>query len=253
MMATMKDEFLEGAGGIGHRSRRRQGPLEAERRRRRLLLQQVPRRLLRADRLPHRLPQGQLPGRVHGGRDLLGDDHQGQGALLRQPLRRDGDRGAAAGRQLLRPRLRRLRATRSASASTRSRTSATPRSRRSCARGRTPRSTRSGTSASGSTARAVNKRAIECLIKCGALDSTGATRRGMLEVLPAGAVGGPEGPGGRAAGSGLDLRPRRGAGAGAHGDPARTTGRRSPPTSSSSASCWRSRRRRSAPSSPSTR
>jgi DNA polymerase III subunit alpha len=34
-------------------------------------------------------------------------------------------------------------------------------------------------------ARTVNKRAIECLIKCGALDSTGASRRGMLEVLPA--------------------------------------------------------------------
>ncbi len=34
-------------------------------------------------------------------------------------------------------------------------------------------------------ARAVNKRAIECLIKCGALDSTGATRKGMLELLPA--------------------------------------------------------------------
>src|SRR4051794_8554529 len=34
-------------------------------------------------------------------------------------------------------------------------------------------------------ARAVNKRAIECLIKCGALDSTGATRRGMLEAMPA--------------------------------------------------------------------
>ncbi len=33
-------------------------------------------------------------------------------------------------------------------------------------------------------ARAVNKRATECLIKCGALDSTGATRKGMLEVLP---------------------------------------------------------------------
>jgi DNA polymerase-3 subunit alpha len=33
--------------------------------------------------------------------------------------------------------------------------------------------------------RAVNKRAIECLVKCGALDSTGATRRGMLEILPA--------------------------------------------------------------------
>jgi DNA polymerase-3 subunit alpha len=33
--------------------------------------------------------------------------------------------------------------------------------------------------------RAVNKRALECLIKCGALDSTGATRKGMLEALPA--------------------------------------------------------------------
>jgi DNA polymerase III subunit alpha len=34
-------------------------------------------------------------------------------------------------------------------------------------------------------ARAVNKRATECLIKCGALDSTGASRQGMLETLPA--------------------------------------------------------------------
>ncbi len=32
--------------------------------------------------------------------------------------------------------------------------------------------------------RAVNKKAIESLVKCGALDSTGASRRGMLEVLP---------------------------------------------------------------------
>ena len=34
-------------------------------------------------------------------------------------------------------------------------------------------------------ARAVNKRAVECLIKCGALDSTGDVRKGMLEVLSA--------------------------------------------------------------------
>jgi DNA polymerase-3 subunit alpha len=33
-------------------------------------------------------------------------------------------------------------------------------------------------------ARAVNKRAIECLVKCGALDSTGSSRKGMLAVLP---------------------------------------------------------------------
>jgi DNA polymerase-3 subunit alpha len=32
--------------------------------------------------------------------------------------------------------------------------------------------------------RAVNKRAIECLIKCGALDSTDDSRKGMLETLP---------------------------------------------------------------------
>ncbi|HEX6390207.1 MAG TPA: DNA polymerase III subunit alpha, partial [Solirubrobacteraceae bacterium] len=31
--------------------------------------------------------------------------------------------------------------------------------------------------------RAVNKKAIEALVKCGAFDSTGATRKGMLEVL----------------------------------------------------------------------
>jgi DNA polymerase III subunit alpha len=33
--------------------------------------------------------------------------------------------------------------------------------------------------------RAVNKRAVECLIKCGALDSTAVSRRGMLDALPA--------------------------------------------------------------------
>ncbi|MGH2955526.1 MAG: DNA polymerase III subunit alpha, partial [Solirubrobacterales bacterium] len=32
--------------------------------------------------------------------------------------------------------------------------------------------------------RAVNKRAVECLVKCGAFDSTGASRRGMLEAVP---------------------------------------------------------------------
>jgi DNA polymerase-3 subunit alpha len=31
---------------------------------------------------------------------------------------------------------------------------------------------------------AVNKRTLEALVKCGALDSTGATRKGMLEALP---------------------------------------------------------------------
>ena len=38
--------------------------------------------------------------------------------------------------------------------------------------------------------RAVNKRAVECLVKCGALDSTGASRKGMLEALPMAASAG---------------------------------------------------------------
>jgi DNA polymerase-3 subunit alpha len=32
--------------------------------------------------------------------------------------------------------------------------------------------------------RVVNKRAVECLVKCGAFDSTGASRKGMLQALP---------------------------------------------------------------------
>ena len=61
-------------------------------------------------------------------------------------------------------------------------------------------------------ARVVNKRAIECLIKCGALDSTGGSRKGMLEVLSTGAGERLEVAGGRAARAGLDLRSRRRAG-----------------------------------------
>ena len=68
-------------------------------------LQQVPRRLLRADLLPDRVAEGQLPGRVHGGADQLGDGHEGQGPVLRQPGRGDGDRDPAAGREPLRPRV----------------------------------------------------------------------------------------------------------------------------------------------------
>ncbi len=56
--------------------------------------------------------------------------------------------------------------------------------------------------------RAVNKRAVECLIKCGALDSTGGARKGMLEALPMAARRRPEGPGGLPPRPGLDLRPR---------------------------------------------
>ena len=69
-----------------------------------------------------------------------------------------------------------------------------------------------------------------------------------------GPVGRPEGAGGRAAGPGLDLRLRRRRRRYRLRRPRRpTTGRRSPPSSSTAPSCWRWRRRRSGPTSPRTR
>ena len=54
--------------------------------------------------------------------------------------------------------------------------------------------------------RAVNKKAVECLVKSGALDSLGASRAGMLEVLPQAQGAGAKVAAGRAARPGLDLR-----------------------------------------------
>ncbi len=71
-----------------------------------LLLQQGALGVLRPDRLPHGLAQGQLPVRVHGRADLERDEHEGPRPALRQRLRRDGNPGAAARRQLLGGRLR---------------------------------------------------------------------------------------------------------------------------------------------------
>ena len=101
-------------------------------------------------------------------------------------------------------------------------------------------------------ARAVNKKAIEALIKCGAFGSTGATRRGMLDVLEAA----------QAAGAKTQLDAQIGQGSifdlgGLGGDtgapsfaPSHPRSRR---TSTSATTCWRWRRSRSGSSSPSIR
>ena len=104
-MALLEPKFFEGCKASGTALRRDRDAVGDQREVRRLLVQQVPRRLLRADLLPDRVAEGQLPGRVHGGADLLGDGHQGQGPVLRQPDRGDGDRDPAAGRQRVRPRV----------------------------------------------------------------------------------------------------------------------------------------------------
>ena len=86
LMATLKPEFISGCreGGTSPAWRTSSG---ADGVRRRLLLQPQPRRLLRADRLPDGVSEGELPGRVHGGADLERDVDEGQGAVLRLAAR----------------------------------------------------------------------------------------------------------------------------------------------------------------------
>ena len=75
----------------------------------------------------------------------------------------------------------------------------------------------------------MNKRALESLVKAGALDSTGAPRKGMLDGARAGALLGRPAPGRPARRAGLDLRPRPGRGGAAEAppaDPARASSRR---------------------------
>ena len=106
LMASLKDKFITGCianndlgvGGAPALGRHREVAG--------LLVQQGARGLLRADRLPHRLAAREPSVRVHGGADLLGDEHEGPRPGLRQRLRRARDRGAAARRQLLADRLR---------------------------------------------------------------------------------------------------------------------------------------------------
>ena len=105
--------------------------------------------------------------------------------------------------------------------------------------------------------RAVNKKAIEALIKCGAFGSTGATRKGMLRVLEQAQAAGQKAQQdaqiGQASifdlasvdGDGAGRRTRRSAAAEPRADPGRQ--------SSSAPSCWRPRRSRSGCSSPRTR
>ena len=70
LMATLKEPLMQGLAAQRRAAGGEQQALGQLRGHRRLLVQQEPRRLLRDDQLPHRLAQGQLPGRVHGGAHL---------------------------------------------------------------------------------------------------------------------------------------------------------------------------------------
>ena len=86
-MAALKPEFVQGCRESGTSLRDDRVPVADQRTLRRLLVQQVPRRVLRPDRLPHGVAEGQPHRRVHGGADLVGDVDQGQGPVLRRALR----------------------------------------------------------------------------------------------------------------------------------------------------------------------
>ena len=91
---------------------------------------------LRHHRLPDRLPEGQLPRRVHGRPALERNRQHRQAARARRRGAGDGHRGPAARRQRQRGALQARRRRPSASAWPASRTSATARSRPSCASAR---------------------------------------------------------------------------------------------------------------------
>ena len=150
----------------------------------RLRLQQGPLRGLRPGVLLDGLPQGQLPGRVHGRAPDVGQGRQGQDGDLPQRVPPDEDPGAAARRQRVRGQLhpgrRRhpLRPDRDPQRrlERRRRRSSRPAARRAG-------SPTSPTSWARSPPQVCNKRLIESLIKAGAFDS--------LEPRPAGAGGDP--------------------------------------------------------------
>ena len=93
LMASLKDKFIEGCSANGATPEVARAALGRPREGAGLLVQQVARGRLRADRLPHRVAEGAPPGPVHGGADLLGDEHEGPRAVLRQRVPRAGDRG----------------------------------------------------------------------------------------------------------------------------------------------------------------
>ena len=87
VLQAQKEKFFAPGGGEGHRGRRHRRHLQGLRALRALRLQQGPRHLLRPHRLPDRVPQGQLPGRVHDQRahGLPGQHRQGRRRHRRVP------------------------------------------------------------------------------------------------------------------------------------------------------------------------
>ena len=164
-MASLKDRFLEGCVAQRRRPAAAAELWDENERSADYSFNKCARRLLRADLLPHGLPEGELPGRVHGGADLVRDGHEGQGPVLRRRVRRHGHRGAAARRQLVAARLRGRRGqdpVRAVGGQERRRERGRARSSRRAAP--TARSSPSGSSASASTCSRCSSRVLDSLV-----------------------------------------------------------------------------------------
>ncbi len=149
----------------------------------RLRVQQGALGRLRPRLLLDRLSQGQLPGRVHGRAPDQRPGRQGQVGPVPQRVPPAGHQGAPAGRQRVRRRTSPRSAPTSASASRPSATSGPTSSRRSSR----PASEKGRYASFEDFLRKVpvvvcNKRTIESLIKAGAFDDLGHTRRGLIAV-----------------------------------------------------------------------
>ena len=174
VLRAQKEKFVTQAAERGVAAERHRRRLQGVRAVRALRLQQGPRHVLRADRLPDRVHEGELHGRLHDrGADRLPLERgEGRGGGRRVPP--DGDRGPAAGRPPAATSSSRSRATRSGSGCWRSRTSARARSNRSSRRATRAATFRSLTDfCTRIDLRLANRKVLEALAKVGALSPFG--------------------------------------------------------------------------------
>ena len=187
LIANERHEFVDGVERTGYGRAARHPAVRHHRAVRRLRVQQEPRLRLRARRLPDRLPQGALPGRVLRLPAHQRQGHAREGGGLHRRVPGDGHPGAHPRHQPLGDRLRRARRRRSARRRRPARSAAPARSRSGCRPCAT--SARASSSCCSSERDAngpfasfhdfaervpepvLNKRAVESLIKAGAFDS----------------------------------------------------------------------------------
>ena len=185
MAAAALDLRLRRGGARGERGAGR-AHLRPDGEVRRLRLQQVALGRLRAAVLPDRVPEGALPGRVHGGGAVGGHGAHRQGGDAHPGVHRHGPRRAAPGRERLALRLRRqrrarhpLRPGRGARGRGGGGGGADPR-----ARGRRRLHLARGPVPAAGPAKA-NRRTLEALLRSGSLDGLGANRATLMDRLSA--------------------------------------------------------------------